>query len=251
MKDTVERFSNRVDNYVKYRPHYPPAAADYLSEAIALTPDEQIADIGCGTGISSKLFLENGNTVIGVEPNDAMRSAAEEYLAGYPRFRAIKGTAEATTLATHSVDVVVAGQAFHWFDLDKTKPEFERIVRPGGHVVLMWNERQLETTPFLREYEQFIVKYSSDYAVVRHDTFDAKVIGQFFDRPVSKAVFPNVQHLELDGLKGRMLSASYMPNEQDAVFPEMMDGLETLFAKHSENDRINILYDTNVYVSQF
>ena len=250
MKDSVERFSNRVENYVKYRPHYPQAVVEHLSNTIGLTPDTLIADIGCGTGISSKLFLENGNVVIGVEPNDAMRRAAEEYLAGFPRFKAVKGTAEATTLESASVDVIIAGQAFHWFDLAKTKPEFKRILKARGHAILMWNERQLDTTPFLVDYERFIVKYSTDYAVVRHDSFDAKVIDGFFDGAVSKAVFDNVQDLDLDGLKGRMLSASYMPNEEDAVYPAMIEELRSLFAKHSENDRIKILYDTNVYISQ-
>ena len=250
MIDSVERFSNRVENYVKYRPHYPGEIIGYLSKTIGLTPETLIADIGCGTGISSRLFLENGNEVIGVEPNAAMRAAAAEYLSEFPRFTLINGTAEGTTLADDSVDVVLAGQAFHWFDLAKTKPEFKRILAPGGHVVLMWNERQLDTTPFLIEYEQFLVKYSTDYSVVRHDRFDEKVLAEFFDTGVKKAVFANVQRVDLDGLKGRMLSASYMPSEQDDVYPQMLHELASLFAKHSESDRINILYDTNVYVSQ-
>jgi SAM-dependent methyltransferase len=250
MTDTVERFSNRVENYVKYRPDYPSDIVAYLSDAIGLTPAMLIADIGCGTGFSSRLFLENGNSVVGVEPNDAMRNAAIQYLADHSKFRLVNGTAENTTLEDHSMDVVLAGQAFHWFDLEKTKPEFKRILKPGGHVVLMWNERQLDTTPFLVEYEQLLVKYSTDYAVVRHDRFDEEVLSTFFDSGVKKAVFANVQNVDFNGLKGRMLSASYMPSEQDVVFPTMIDELQTLFAKHSENDRINILYDTNVYVSE-
>ena len=250
MTDTVERFSNRVENYVKYRPHYPREIVDYLTDTIGLTPRALIADIGCGTGISSRLFLENGNEVIGVEPNAAMRVAAAKYLAQFPRFKLIDGTAENTALANDSVDIVLAGQAFHWFDLATAKPEFKRILKPGGHIVLMWNERQLDTTPFLIEYEQFLVKYSTDYSVVRHDRFDENVLSEFFDSGVTKAVFQNAQHVDFDGLKGRMLSASYMPSEQDPVFPEMIEELQSLFAKHSENDRINILYDTNVYVSQ-
>ena len=250
MTDSVSRFSNRVENYVKYRPNYPSQIVRYLSDSIGLTPDKLIADIGCGTGISSRLFLENGNSVIGVEPNEAMREAATEYLADYPNFRLVNGTAENTTLDDHSIDVVLAGQAFHWFDRAATKGEFRRILRPGGHVVLIWNERQLDTTPFLKEYEELLIKYSTDYPVVRHDKFDEGTLASYFDTGVKKAVFANVQNVDFDGLKGRMLSASYMPDESDAAFPALIAELESLFAKHSENDRINILYDTNVYVSQ-
>lgn len=250
MSDPVERFSDRVDNYVKYRPHYPTEIIDCLSDEIGLTRDSLIADIGCGTGISSELFLKSGNRVIGVEPNDAMREAAIGYLKEYPWFRPVKGTAENTTLPDASVDIVLAGQAFHWFDLEKTKIEFKRILTPGGHVVLIWNERQLDTTPFLVEYEQLLLKYASDYAAVRHDKFDEKVLGSYFDTGVKKKVFPNVQDVDLDGLRGRMLSASYMPNEDDPRYSELVGELQRLFAKHSQNDRISILYDTNVYVSQ-
>src|SRR6478735_6793410 len=136
MTDTVERFSNRVENYVKYRPHYPREILDYLRDTIDLRPDKLVADIGCGTGISSRLFLENGNTVIGVEPNDAMRAAALDQLADFVTFMPVAGTAEDTTLDDDSIDIVVAGQAFHWFDLVKIKKEFKRILKPGGHIVL-------------------------------------------------------------------------------------------------------------------
>lgn len=250
MTDSVERFSDRVENYVKYRPHYPPEIIGYLTQRIGLTADAAIADIGCGTGISSRLFLENGNPVTGVEPNAAMRDAAAKYLAGFSQFRLVDGTAEKTTLRNDSADIVLAGQAFHWFDLERTKSEFKRILHAEGHIVLMWNERQLDSTPFLREYEELLIKYSTDYSVVRHDRFDDRLLGGFFDTGVTKAVFENVQNVDFDGLRGRMLSSSYMPNEADPIYPEMMEELASLFAKHSENDRINILYDTNVYVSQ-
>lgn len=250
MSDTVERFSNRVANYVKYRPDYPREIVAYLAEKCGLAKDQIIADIGCGTGISTKLFLENGNRVFGVEPNKAMREAAISFLAQFRGFTPIDGTAEATTLPDSSVDFVVAAQAFHWFDLTRTKPEFKRIVRPGGHIVLMWNERQLGTTPFLIEYEDLLIKYSTDYSVVRHDRFDASVLDEYFDNGVNSATFPNLQDLDFDGLKGRMLSASYMPSEEDAVYPQMIDELRSLFAKHNENGKIKVLYDTNVYFSR-
>lgn len=247
--DSVSRFSNRVANYIKYRPDYPLEIIAHLSVNCGLTRESVVADVGCGTGISTRMFLENGNRVYGVEPNDAMREASVEYLASFPKFTPVNGTAEATGLPDASVDLLVAAQAFHWFDLPKTKPEFKRIVRPGGFVVLMWNERQLATTPFLIEYEAFLLKYAADYSVVRHDRFDASVLDDYFDYGVGTAVFPNYQDLDLDGLKGRMLSASYMPSEDTPVYPEMIDELRALFAKHAERGKIKVFYDTNVYFS--
>ena len=250
MTDTVERFSNRVANYVKYRPDYPREIIAYLESRCGLTHESIVADIGCGTGISSQLFLENCNTVYGIEPNDAMREAAVKSLKDFPAFKPVAGASEATTLPDASVDMVVAAQAFHWFDLSRTKPEFRRIVKPGGHVVLMWNERQLDTTPFLVGYEELLVKYSTDYTVVRHDKFDAAVLNQYFDGGVHAATFPNVQIFDFEGLKGRMLSASYMPSEDHPVFPEMIAELQSIFAKHAENGRIRVFYDTNLYHSR-
>lgn len=250
MTDTVERFSNRVANYVKYRPNYPREIIAYLEANWGLTHETLIADIGCGTGISSALFLENCNRVIGVEPNAAMRVAALECLKQFPAFTIVGGTSTDTTLPDASIDMIVAAQAFHWFDAGATRPEFKRILKPGGFVVLMWNERQLDTTPFLVEYEAFLLKYSQDYSVVRHENIQAEELANFFQAEYSSATFPNVQIFDFEGLKGRMLSASYMPPEGHPVFPEMIDELRALFAKHAESGRIKVFYDTNVYCSR-
>ena len=126
--NTVQRFSNRVENYVKFRPGYPPEVLQLFHDEMKLRPDSVIADIGSGTGISAKLFLENGNEVFGVEPNDAMRSAAENFLSGYSKFRSVNGTAENTTLDESSLDFVIAAQAFHWFKPEETHGEFKRIL---------------------------------------------------------------------------------------------------------------------------
>lgn len=251
MSDSVERFSNRVANYVKYRPHYPRTVLDFFKSELGLSADSVIADIGSGTGISSKLFLENGNTVYGVEPNVKMREAAEELLGSYSNFRSFDGTAENTTLADDFVDFVIAGQAFHWFDLGKTKPEFKRILKLDGYIALMWNERQLDTTDYLREYEAFLIEYSKDYEAVRHDRFDAEVLNDYFENGISIKTFPNEQVFDFDGVKGRLLSASYIPSEDDARYPEMIEELKILFAKHAQNDRITVLYDTNVYYTKY
>lgn len=250
MTDTIERFSNRVENYVKYRPDYPREIIAFLESKCGLTHETLIADVGCGTGISSRLFLENCNSVIGVEPNVAMRTAAFEQLAEFPDFMIVDGTSDNTTLPDTSVDMVIAAQAFHWFDPEKTRTEFKRILKPGGHIVLIWNERQLDTTPFLIEYETFLVKYAYDYGTVRHENITTAELTGFFQKEYCSATFQNFQIFDFEGLKGRMLSSSYMPNETDTVFAAMIEDLRSLFAKYAENGRIKVFYDTRGYYSQ-
>ncbi|MEP6849962.1 MAG: class I SAM-dependent methyltransferase [Acidobacteriota bacterium] len=244
--NTVERFSDRIENYVRYRPGYPPEVLDLFRNDLGLEKDSIVADIGSGTGISTKVFLENGNVVFGVEPNDGMRVAAEQYLAAFPSFRSIKGTAENTGLNEASVDFVVSAQAFHWFDQAAARQEFVWILKPSGIVALIWNQRQVDTTPFLIEYEKFLLKYANDYEQVRHENVNEEALGSFFGKSFSQKAFKNVQILDFDGLKGRVLSSSYMPAEPDPRFLRMVSELETLFAKHAENDKIEVLYDTIV-----
>jgi len=248
--NTVERFSNRVANYVKYRPGYPVEVIQFFKDHLGLNADSVIADIGSGTGLSARLFLENGNTVYGVEPNAAMRDAAEGFLKDFPNFKSIDGTSEATTLPDESVEHLIAAQAFHWFEPEGTRREFKRILKPDGYVSLIWNERQINTTPFLREYEQLLLKYGKDYKEVRHEQINSEVLTAFFLVPFEHVTFPNEQIFDFEGLKGRLLSSSYMPCETDVVFEPMIKELESLFAKHAESGRIKVFYDTNIYYCQ-
>ncbi len=250
MKNTVERFSNRVANYVKYRPDYPPEILEVFRGEMNLTESSIVADIGSGTGISTRVFLENGNAVFGVEPNAAMRRAAEEFLKDYPRFESVDGTAEATSLPDRSVDLVIAAQAFHWFDQEKTPLEFRRIAREGGFVALIWNERQLDTNEFLREYEELLKKYGTDYEKVRHDNLDKAVFEKAFQADFSQKSFLNVQSLDFEGMKGRILSSSYMPSETDERFPAIEIELRRLFEKYAESGRIQLLYNTNIFYTR-
>lgn len=251
MNNNVERFSNRVANYVKYRPGYPPEILELFKTEMGLTKDSVLADIGSGTGLSARPFLENGNRVYGVEPNEAMREAAAEYLKSFPGFVSHDGTAEDTNLEDNSLDFVTASQAFHWFDPAKTRAEFTRILKPGGYIVLIWNERQLDTNDFLRGYEKLLLKFANDYGNVRHENIDEAKLKQFFDSGYQKATFQNEQVFDFAGLRGRLLSSSYMPAEDSASFPALEKELKELFTKHSENDRIKILYDTNIYYKQY
>lgn len=250
MNETVERFSNRVENYVKYRPGYPADVLQLFRSEMNLDESSVIADIGSGTGISSKLFLENDNKVYSVEPNGAMRLAAEEFLESFPRFTSTDGTAENTNLPDNSIDFVIAAQAFHWFDPVKTRAEFKRILKPGGWLALIWNERQLNTTEFLREYENLLLKFANDYSKVRHDNVNEKNLADFFQSDFRRQIFQNEQVFDFEGIKGRLLSSSYMPSETDENFKPMVAELRSLFAKHSENGKIKVLYDTNIFYSQ-
>ncbi len=155
MENALPHFSRRVENYIKYRPRYPQTIIALLQRECHLTTTAVIADIGSGTGLLTEVFLKNGHRVFGVEPDSEMRAAAEYLLQRYRHFTSISATAEATTLADHSVDVVTAGQAFHWFDREQARREFLRILVPNGYVVLVWNIQRTAGTPFLAALEHF------------------------------------------------------------------------------------------------
>lgn len=247
MADTVDRFSNRVENYVKYRPGYPPQIITLLKEKCGLTPQSIVADIGSGTGILSELLLKNGNTVLGVEPGREMRRAAERLLKDYKSFKSVEGTAEQTGLPSKSVDLVTAAQAFHWFDQKKAKLEFARILKPNSWVVLIWNERRLEASQFLIEFEELLLKYATDYQEVRHENVRESISSFFAPEVPAFARFDNVQLFDLAGLKGRVASASYTPEPGNANYQLLFSGLEDIFRRHAEDDKIRFEYDTTVY----
>ncbi len=190
-------------------------------------------------------------TVYGIEPNAAMRDAAENFLRDFPNFKSIDGTAENTTLGNNSVDFITAAQAFHWFDPAKTRAEFGRIIRAKGFVVLIWNERLLDANDFLRDYENFLIRFGNDYEKVRHDNIDENKLKEFFQNDFSRKTFQNIQTLDFDGLKGRLLSSSYMPSESETIYEPMVDELKSLFDKYAENGKIELLYDTNIFYTQF
>jgi SAM-dependent methyltransferase len=246
--DATQRFSNRVDDYIKYRPGYPLAVVDTLKEECRLTQASVIADIGSGTGILTERFLLNGNEVFGVEPNRAMREGAERLLAQYARFRSVGGSAEATTLADHSVDFVTAAQAFHWFDRDRTRRELQRILKPGGWVVLVWNERDVRSTPFLAAYERLLDRYGTDYKEVDHRQVDDEALAVFYGSSTYRSkVFPNRQVFDQDGLRGRLLSSSYVPSAEDPGYEPMLAELSRIFQAYAVGGRVVFDYRTLLY----
>ena len=245
--NATSRFSDRVENYVRYRPGYPPQVLEMLKQECSLKREHRIADIASGTGIWTRLLLENGNRVSGVEPNAGMREAAERLLSGFSNFNSIAATAEATTLPDHSMDFVTAAQAAHWFNREQSRREFVRILKPGGWLVLLWNERLTDSTPFLRDYEQLLLTYGTDYQDIRHEhTTDA--VNEFFDPvPYEERNFPMLQEFDYAGVEGRLLSSSYAPGPEHPKHAAMLRELRQIFDEHAVENRVAFEYKTRVY----
>lgn len=244
--DPTQRFSNRVTNYVKYRPSYPAALLDDLVEKVSA--DAVIADVGSGTGIFSNLLLERGLEVHAVEPNDAMRQYAEDDLGTDSKFHSHNGRAEATGLADRSADAITCAQAFHWFANEPTATEFQRILKPGGLIALIWNERVLSGDPFSDGYESLLLQYATDYKDVRHELTTPKVIGELFPGfEMSTSGYDNFQDLDWDGLKGRLESSSYAPTSDHPNYAPMMQELERLFVGFSRAGCVRMNYQTQVF----
>lgn len=250
MTDSISRFTTRVENYAKFRPTYPSLIMDLLRADCGLTESSVVADVGSGTGILSEMFLRNRNTVFGVEPNAQMRSFAENLLRKYAKFNSIEGVAEATTLETHSIDIVTAAQAFHWFDRSRARMEFARILKQKGWVALIWNERRLDSTPFLRSYEQLLLQYGTDYQKVRHENVTEDIVDFFAPQRFRRKSFENIQAFDFDSLMGRVLSASYTPEPHHSGFEPMIALLREVFEKYEQRGTVAFEYDTRVYYGQ-
>ncbi|MBN2243504.1 MAG: class I SAM-dependent methyltransferase [Acidobacteria bacterium] len=248
MLDSTKRFSSRVDDYAQYRPRYPREVIERLRDECGLTAESPVADIGSGTGFLSELFLRNGNPVYAVEPNPEMREAGEKLLAGFPGFRSIDGRAEATGLPACSVDFVITGQAFHWFDVERSRSEFIRILRPGGTAMIVWNEREIGTTPFLEAYEDLLRRHVPDYTRLNFsEIYEVSVADFFGEKGFRSGIFRNRQEFDLEGAKGRLLSSSYTPEEGHPNHIPMLEALKEAFYTHQSDGRVTFLYTTRMY----
>jgi len=249
--DPTKRFSDRVENYIKYRPSYPPEVISFLEKHCNLSADSIIADIGSGTGIFSALLLNRGYKVYAVEPNDAMQQAAVEQFKADKNFIPVDGTAEGTTLPGKSVDLIVCAQAFHWFDPEKTQVEFKRILKDDGFAALVWNNRDAETDEFAKVYENALKQDSIDYNKVNHRNIGDINFRAFFKAGVYEAVkYPNVQIFDEESFLGRAYSSSYVPAEGTEEGEKFRGLLKEIFAKYSINGKVNFHYQTEVYLGK-
>ena len=255
---TSTRFSGRVDDYVRARPGYPDGVIELLAAEMGLTPTAVIADVGSGTGISALPFLQNGNRVICVEPNAEMRTTAESLLHHYPGFRSVAGSAEQSGLPSASVDVIVVAQAFHWFDVERARVEFRRILRDNGWVVLLWNTRRTQGTDFLVAYEALLQQFGTDYVQVQQRTNRLTSgaasgdggLDRFFAGGYTRRVLENAQDLDFEALKSRLRSASYVPTEASPDYAPMIATLREVFERTARDGRVRIEYDLEIFLGQ-
>ncbi|HEY2587119.1 MAG TPA: class I SAM-dependent methyltransferase [Tepidisphaeraceae bacterium] len=247
---STQRFSSRVEHYAKYRPGYPAELLSLLEREAGLTPASVVADIGSGTGILSELLLKNGNEVIAIEPNPEMRQAADRLYARWSAFHNFPGTAEATGIPNAWVHGITVAQAFHWFDGPRAAAEFRRIVKPGGFVALIWNARDTAASPFMTEYERIVLAHGSTFARSGKELVPFERLRDLFGPGLRLHVLRNFQELDWEGLKGRLLSASYMPLEGQAGHEPMVAELRRAFDAHTVGGRVRMEYECRVYLTR-
>lgn len=247
-RDPHGRFSSRVEDYVRYRPTYPRAAIDAMLEGLKPADDAAglvAADVGAGTGISSRMLAERGVRVLAVEPNAAMRAAAGEH----PLITQVDAAAERTGLADRSVDLVLAAQAFHWFRQEEALVEFHRILRPSGRLALMWNDDD-PGDAVTRAYRAAVLEAAArDWP--QNNPFTAEDLaarGPFVN--VRSLVFSHAQALDEDGLVGRARSASYVPKSGER-WERLERSLRAVYRTHADAEgRVWLRYRTQVYVAE-
>lgn len=246
--DSTKRFSDRVEAYIKFRPDYPDKSIDWILAESRVDKSSCIADVGSGTGIFTRQLLQQGMKVIAIEPNEPMRLAAEKALSHELGFTSAHGTAEALPLETASADLITCAQAFHWFDLNRAKQEFARVLKSTGLVALIWNDRRTKGNAFLDAYERFLLTHGTDYAAVNHKQIGAIAFDRFFTGPWVEQSFDNAQTLDAQGLQGRVISSSYMPAPGTGGHAAMLMDLDALFQEHAIYGRVKIEYDTTVFI---
>ena len=242
--DSTKRFSSRAEDYVRFRPGYPTEVAAWVARRSGIESGAHVVDLGSGTGLLSRAFLDAGYRVTGVEPNEPMRRAGETFLAGSDRAAFVDGTAEATGLDDACCDLVVSGQAFHWFDPLACRRECLRIVRSPSPAAMIWNERCLGT-PFMDEYESLLLKRAPTYREITASHVDETALTAYFGgRRFERAEFPNAQRLNFEALRGRVMSSSYAPLPGAPGHDELMEGLDALFQRHALDGTVQIDYGT-------
>ncbi len=242
VSSNTERFTGRVDTYDRYRMRYPAAPIlATLHSWCGLTPSQTIADIGAGTGMLSEVFLQNGNTVLAVEPNAEMRAACEPLAKQFTKLTILDAAAEATTLPDSSVDLVAVGRAFHWFDQPRAIREFQRILKPGGWTVLLSASRARNQTEQSLALEQVLLTYSKD---------PGHTAGGHHLHEHPESLFPHgeilqrqtdgEERLTRDAFLGQTLSYSSAPLPTDPLYPPFLQDLQSIFDRYQHEDLIRI-----------
>ena len=249
--DSTSRFSSRVESYRLHRPAYPTAIVDLLATECGLSKNSLVADVAAGTGLLTEIFLERGYRVVAIEPNLQMHGACATLTSHYPKLACVEGTAEATSLEDASVDLITVGQAMHWFDLKLTRNEFVRILKPGRWCAVLYNHRRLAGDTFHEGYEQILIEHGTDYAKVRDSHLDEDRLAAFFAPNAMRSVtFENAQHLTHEGLMGRVLSSSYIPQPGHPRYDEMSRAAADLFAQNEVDGKVRMEYDCVVCYGQ-
>jgi len=246
MNNSISRFTRTVENYIRYRPGYPLEIIEFLQKTCHLDRKDIVADIAAGTGLLTEIFLKNGNHVIGIEPNADMRAAGQHYLRSYSNFTSLDATAEATTLESNSVDMITAGQAFHWFDPEKSRQEFARILKPEGWVVLAWNMSK-QHIPFMDDYNQIWTKYLAPPTNENDSYLIEEGLRKWYaPGSITFKSFDNAQIVDFDGLRGRILSSSYCPTPDQPKYKPMLAKLKSIFNEHQADGKVTIDYECRI-----
>ena len=241
--NSKNRFSGMAENYNRFRPTYSSDTIRFLNDAIDFNENLVLADIGAGTGISSKMFLENGNEVYAVEPNEDMRIVLERVLSKYEKFHSVEGSSEVTNLQSESIDVVISAQSLHWFNPKLATKEFSRILKSNGMIVVLYNIRRNNLEGFMSEYSDLISKYGEKYINKSDDNLISKFFGE---RKVYEKILYNPQVVNFEELKGNLTSYSYIPKENNPKFKNMIEELKNIYDKYNKDGKITLEYDTYV-----
>jgi SAM-dependent methyltransferase len=231
--DATTRFSTKAEVYAKARPRYPLTLVRWLEAQGLLRPGMVVADIGSGTGLSAEPFLQAGYEIIGIEPNQPMRSEGDRYLSQFPHFRSQPGTAEATSQPATSVDFAFAAQAFHWFDLERTRAEMHRILRSPAPFLAMWNHRNHGASELHREYEALLLETCPEYHTLTKLYRSPERSAAFFPHGYQNATLPNPQQLTEELFEARVLSASYIPKPGTPELARFLERMRALFHRYA------------------
>ena len=243
-----QKFDNKGKLYAKGRPGYPNKLFEHLIENNIISNNSTVADIGSGTGLFTVQLSPSVGKIYAVEPNGDMRRVAEERYEEYDNTVSVDGTAENTSLGEKSVDFVTVAQAFHWFDRPSFKIECQRILKPNGKILLVWNDRDTSSELIKENYEInccFCPDFKGSSSGI---DFDREAFTDFFEGDFEVVSFRNDLTYNLDAFVARCLSSSYAPKQDDASYEPYVRALEELFGRYESDGTIPYPYIARCYI---